>query len=185
MVELPVLLFLAELPPFKVLVCQQVFLPSRLYRRLKGQHQHLCPPHPPGQLIGGECLAKTHLGIPKEVWRQSFVVWILPESLEIRSRFLYGSLLLGSHREIIDTLRHGVASLHRSTDSLLHIPHIAAEPLAKRIGKLRLPQIVMHSAHTFIHEVCAVRTHGATLQYYILLQIQFMSLFLYAHVPRS
>ena len=64
MVELAVLLLLAELPALEVLVRQEVFLPSRLDGRLEGQHQHLRPPHLAGKLIGGEGLAEAHLGIP-------------------------------------------------------------------------------------------------------------------------
>ena len=44
-VELAVLLLLAELPALEVLVRQEVFLPSSLDGGLEGEHQHLCPSH--------------------------------------------------------------------------------------------------------------------------------------------
>ena len=95
-----VLLLLHKDPILEILVREQIFFPCALYRRLEGQHQHMLPAHPQGQLIGGEGLSEAHLGIPEKVGGQSSVGWVGSKRLKVSSSLTDSLLLLRSHLEV-------------------------------------------------------------------------------------
>ena len=98
-VKLTVILFLAELPTLKILMGSQILLPGGLDRRLESKHQNLGPPHTQRQLICGECLAKTHLGVPEEMRNQSLVCRVFYKSLKVCRCLTDRLLLLRTHTE--------------------------------------------------------------------------------------
>ena len=182
-IELRILPFLAELPALKVPMRQQVLLPCCLHRRLEGEHQEPPPAHAQCQLIGGEGLAKTHLGVPEEVRNQlgrprlscpSSSLFLPIEGLEVFSRFLHSRPLFGAHGKSFRALQHRLApGLHR-LDGTFHIADGAAEPLALGVVETSPTQ---HPMHRMVVERSAVRLHGRAHQHDFVFQMSRSALF--------
>src|ERR1035437_10234590 len=110
----------------------QIVFPGVLHRWLEGEPQHFEPTHFLGKLIGGKCLAESHFRVPKEM--RSLAVVLLPETLDIVSRFVHRRLLFRAHLEIKRTTFLIHLSSLQSDDGRLDIFNGTLKPLAFRIS---------------------------------------------------
>ena len=146
-----------ELPALEIHVALQVLFPGALHRRLEGQHQHLAPAHLLRQLIGGEGLAETHLGVPEEVRRLVPVAPLLAPTGEVGRRLLDRRFLLRPHLEIQrPVLLVQLAGPH-GDDGRLDLGNRATEPLAFRVLDAVDPQ---HPVNVMVGEHRPVIAHG-------------------------
>ena len=89
------------LPPVEVHMGFQIRLPGILHSGLERENQHTFGPEFFGELIGGEGLAETHLGIPEEARNRLLV--LVQDRLIVGVGFLDRIRLLTPHRKILVT----------------------------------------------------------------------------------
>ena len=129
-------------------------MPGGLHGRFVGEHQHAFPVHRARQLIGSECLAKSHLGVPQELGCLGFVSGAI---LEIRCRLLHRVPLLRPHREGFGSFSIEPCTGACGMDRCLHFIQRALEPFSARAPYSLCDERGMHVA---IAELAAVRAQG-------------------------
>ena len=114
------------MPPVEVHMGFQVRLPGILHGGLEGENQHPFGPEFFGELIGGEGLAETHLGIPEEA-RNRFLV-LCPDRLIVGVGFLDRIRLFPPHRKILVMRAGEFLATAQPGQNCPHVLHRAAHP---------------------------------------------------------
>ena len=137
----------------------QVFLPGRFHGRLEGQNQHLFKAHALGQLIGRKGFAKTHFGIPQELWGAVGKIFFCGG--KIFNGFINGLFLFGAHGKGLGAVFNigcaGFDGYNGSFDILCG----AAKPFAADVVDLFLAQ---NMVNVMVGKAGAVIAHGGFSQ---------------------
>ena len=149
-----------ELPPLKINVRQQVFLPGMSHSRLEREHQHAPPSHAPRQLIRSKGLAEAHLAVPEEM---RHALAFTPVTVEIGCRLVYSRLLLRAHTESLVASPCRVFALSHCHYCSLDLLGSAAKPLALHVPAAHLRQLAMN---LMVHKRGPILPHGTLLHQY-------------------
>ena len=105
----------------------KISLPSVFHRWLECQHQHTFGLQFFGKVIGGERLAKTHLGVPQKAWRSIGI--FCPDGLVVVKRFVHRIRLLGPHAKGFVVCAAETLAGAQLCQNRLHILGRATHPL--------------------------------------------------------
>ena len=142
-------------------MCRQVLLPRRLHGRLEGEHENALEAHVLRELVGGERLSEAHLRVPKELGRARAAV--LLHGAEVCLGLVDGSLLLGTHLEVLGAAFGVLGAVAHGYVGGLHVVYRDAEPLGLlpvAVADLVVPVLVEVSVHVMVIEGRAVVPHG-------------------------
>ena len=115
------------LPAIEVHVGFKVRLPRILHGWLEGHNEHSLGPEFPGELIGGEGFAESHLRVPQET--RDGVHVLLPDGVEVGVRFIHGSGLLARIAKRLMVRAGELLPSAQLGEDGLHVLNCAAHPL--------------------------------------------------------
>ena len=122
------------------------------------------PPHAQCELIGSESLAKSHLGVPKEVGGKAFVRLVGSKRLELICCLRHSFLLFWPHLEILRALKHSCFVVLYCLDSPFHLSCTTSEPLTFWILDVCAAK---HPVHSLVAEHRTVLAHGRAYEFHL------------------
>jgi hypothetical protein len=148
------------LPPVEIHVGFQVGLPGIFDGGLEGDHEHAFGAQLLGELVGGEGLAKAHLGVPKEARHGVHI--LLPDGMEVGVRLVYGLGLLAAHGEGRMMRAGEVLARAQLGEHGFYVRHRAAHPFQFDL----LESLVREcGAHLVVAEEGSVLPHGGRVEF--------------------
>lgn len=146
------------LPAVELRVGFEVSLPRIFYGGFKSDYEHPLGPEFPGELITGEGLAESHLGVPQET--RDGVHILIPDGMKIGVSLFHSGALFGAHRECLGVCAGELQPGAQLGQDCFHILERAAHPFQFRV---RAALSGKGGAHLIICEGRAVLALGDPL----------------------